>query len=99
MAHWRDLAPQALHIQSYEALVGDAEGESRRMAEFCDLDWSRDCLDVNKRRGAQWTRSSDQVRNPIHMAGVGRGQARAEALSAFTDGYESWRERLAKKAR
>ncbi len=99
MAHWRDLAPQALHVQSYEALVGDAEGESRRMAEFCGLDWSRDCLDVNKRRGAQWTRSSDQVRNPIHMAGVGRGQARAEALSAFTDGYESWRERLAKKAR
>ena len=99
MSHWRDLDPQALHIQSYEALVGDSEGESRRLADFCDLDWSQDCLKADNRSGAHWTRSSDQVRNPISMAGVGRGQARADMLSAFTDGYEAWRERLGKKAK
>ena len=99
MSHWRDLAPDALHVQSYEALVGDADGESRRLAAFCGLSWDRECLAAQKRSGAQWTRSSDQVRDPIHMTGVGRGQAHSDMLTAFSDGYEAWVERLDKKAR
>ena len=45
MAHWRGVLPadRFLEVQ-YEELVADREALTRRMIEFCGLDWDDACL-------------------------------------------------------
>ena len=71
MAHWRSLLPDFVLDLSYEALVGDQEGESRRLLEFCGLDWDAAVLDYPKAERSVITASAAQVREPIFTSSVG----------------------------
>ncbi len=72
MNHWK----QALNIPimdvSYEGLVGDQENISRKLIEFCGLDWTDDCLQFHKTKRFVATASYDQVRKPIYKKSVAR---------------------------
>ena len=72
MAHWKEtLRIPVLDIQ-YEDLVSDQEGVSRRLIEFCDLDWDDQCLKFHETRRHVATASYDQVRQPLYKRSVGR---------------------------
>ena len=71
MAHWRSLLPDFVLDLSYEALVGDQEGESRRLLEFCGLDWDAAVLDYPKAERSVITASAAQVREPIFTSSIG----------------------------
>ena len=58
----------------YEALVADQEPWSRRIIEFCGLDWDESCLRYYERANAAHTLSYDQVRRPIYTSSVGRAR-------------------------
>jgi tetratricopeptide (TPR) repeat protein len=71
MDHWRAVLGPAMLTVSYEALVADPEAVSRRIVEFCGLDWERTCLDFHAQTGATTTASAVQVRRPIYNTSVG----------------------------
>jgi tetratricopeptide (TPR) repeat protein len=74
MAHWqRELDLSILTVQ-YEALVEDQAGVSRRIIEFCGLDWDDRCLRYYERADPAHTLSYDQVRQPIYTTSVGRAR-------------------------
>jgi len=56
----------------YEALVGDLEGQSRRLIDFLGLDWEPACLDFHRTQRAVTTLSVWQVRQQIYTRSVGR---------------------------
>lgn len=72
MGHWK----QALRIPildvQYEDMVANQEEESRRLVEFCGLQWEERCLDFHKNRRSVNTFSYDQVRRPIYKKSVER---------------------------
>lgn len=72
MNHWK----QVLNIQimdvSYEELVSDQENISRKLIEFCDLDWTDEWLQFHKTKRFVATASYDQVRRPIYKKSVAR---------------------------
>lgn len=72
MAHWRDVLPLPVLDVRYEDLVAGQEGESRRMVQFCGLDWDPRCLDFHERKGEVRTASFWQVRRPVYASSVGR---------------------------
>jgi hypothetical protein len=47
-AHWLSLLPLHMTEVNYERLVGDLEGESRRLIEFLGLEWEPACLDFHR---------------------------------------------------
>jgi tetratricopeptide (TPR) repeat protein len=70
--HWRRVLPQRLLTIDYETLVGDLEGESRRLIEFLGLDWEPACLEFYKTDRPVLTASGWQVRQPLYTQSVGR---------------------------
>ena len=71
MAHWRALLPDFVLDLSYAALVADQEGESRRLLEFCGLEWDDAVLDYQKAERSVITASAAQVREPIYATSIG----------------------------
>lgn len=70
--HWREALPRKPHEITYETLVGDLEGESRRLIEFLGLDWDPACLSFHETERSVKTASMWQVRQPLYASSVGR---------------------------
>ncbi|KPK55486.1 MAG: hypothetical protein AMJ59_23825 [Gammaproteobacteria bacterium SG8_31] len=60
-----------LHV-TYEGLLEDQEGVSRRLIEFCGLAWEAACLDFAANPRPAATLSRWQVRQPVYRRSVGR---------------------------
>lgn len=81
MAFWRKAVPGRILELSYEGLVEDQEGETRRLLAHCGLDWSDECLNFHAYSGAVSTPSAAQVRRPIYRDSVARWRRHADALA------------------
>jgi tetratricopeptide (TPR) repeat protein len=89
MGLWESLFPgQVLHL-SYEQLVADQEGQTRRLLEHCRLTWDAACLAFHENSAAVATPSAAQVRRPLNADGVGRWRSHAEALQPVQAWLES----------
>lgn len=72
MRHWGSvLSGQLLEVQ-YEELVTDLAATTRRMLEFCGLEWEEQCLHFEHNRRPVLTASNWQVRQPLYSSSVGR---------------------------
>jgi tetratricopeptide (TPR) repeat protein len=65
MRHWRALLPDKVFVLSYEALIDDPEGASRRLVEFVGLPWDAACLEFHTSDRPVLTSSGVQVRRPL----------------------------------
>jgi hypothetical protein len=75
MAHWHSVLPPGRIIDvRYETMVGDLEGEARRIIAHCGLAWDSRCLDFHRTERSIRTASAAQVRRPIYATSVGRGR-------------------------
>ncbi len=72
MAHWNTVLPLPVLDVRYEELVDDTEAVSRRIVEFCGLQWDPACLAFHGRDRAVQTASLWQVRQPIYRTSVQR---------------------------
>ncbi|QUT07124.1 sulfotransferase [Sphingobium phenoxybenzoativorans] len=80
MAMWERLYPDRVLQLSYEALVADQEGQTRRLLDHCRLEWDEACLSFHENRAAVATPSAAQVRRPINADAVGKWRSYADAL-------------------
>jgi tetratricopeptide (TPR) repeat protein len=72
MAHWMQVLPVPIFELRYEELIADQEAVSRRLLEFCCLDWDERCLRFNETDRPVLTPSALQVRRPLYRSAVGR---------------------------
>lgn len=74
MEHWQVLYADKILTIEYESLISDQESETRRMVEFCDLDWEESCLQFHENDRVVKTASFLQVRKPIYKTSQGRSR-------------------------
>lgn len=73
MEHWRNVLPEAaFHEVQYEELVTDKEAQTRRLIEYCGLEWNDACLESHKTERSIKTASVTQVRLPVYTSSVER---------------------------
>jgi len=74
MEHWQQLFPDKILDVSYENVVVDTEGQTRRIIEFCDLPWDDGCLNEKPDRHQNITRTASiwQARQPVYQSSVHR---------------------------
>jgi hypothetical protein len=72
MGHWRDVLPLEILDVQYEKLLDDLECESRRLLDYCELNWEEACLDFHRSQRAVRTASSWQVRQPLYRTAMAR---------------------------
>ncbi len=72
MDHWRRVLPIPVYEARYDLLVSDQEAESRKLIEFCDLEWDEACLRFHENKRPVLTASNWQVRQPMYKSSVER---------------------------
>lgn len=88
MAFWHDKFPGRVLEVSYEDLIADQAGETRRLLDHCDLEWSDDCLNFHTNNAPVSTPSAAQVRRPIYRDSVARWKQHAEILEPVRRYFE-----------
>jgi tetratricopeptide (TPR) repeat protein len=83
MAHWRAVAPDSFLDVDYEELVSQPEEQSRRLIDWCGLDWEPECLEFYRSDAPAATASAAQVRRPIYSSSVGNWRNYEQQLAPF----------------
>jgi hypothetical protein len=89
MAHWQAQEPDAIHHLSYEALVADQHGETRKLLAFCGLDWQDGCAQFHDNPTASTTASAVQIRRPIYDSSVSQWRHYEKQLAGLRGRLES----------
>jgi tetratricopeptide (TPR) repeat protein len=84
MAHWHSLIPM-LKVP-YEEVVENPEQWSRKLVDYCGLDWEEQCLRFYEVGQMTRTASYDQVRQPIYTSAVGRWKHYESHLTQLFEG-------------
>ena len=93
MAHWRSMLPadRLLDVQ-YEELVSDREAVTRRMVEFCGLDWDEACMRPEENVRSVKTPSVWQVRQPVYKTSMARWKKYEPWLGPFAELFDDPRQ-------
>lgn len=68
--HWKRVLGDEIYEIQYEDLIANQESQTRRLIDFCGLDWEDACLDFHENNAASSTASALQVRQPIYSSSV-----------------------------
>jgi tetratricopeptide (TPR) repeat protein len=84
ITHWRANLPANRFIEvAYEDIVHDQENQTRRLLEFCGLEWQPSCLRFHENKAPVSTASSVQVRQPLYSGSIGRWQRYGDKLDGL----------------
>ena len=67
MVFWNQLYPDKIYDICYEDLTTNQEEETRKLLEYCELEWDKNCLYFHKNKRAVKTTSSLQVRQKMYQ--------------------------------
>jgi hypothetical protein len=85
MDHWHATLQSSMYTVSYDALVADQRAETRKLLEFCGLDWQEACMDFHRNASATTTASAVQVRQPLYDTSVDQWRHYAAPLAQLND--------------
>ena len=70
-----------IFILDNEELVADQEEVSKKIIEFCKLNWEKECLNFHQTKRQVRTASIEQVRQPINNKSIGAWKKYKESLN------------------
>tara|TARA_S200000501_G_scaffold260815_1_gene244778 strand:- start:1070 stop:2617 length:1548 start_codon:yes stop_codon:yes gene_type:complete len=70
MSFWHNKIPNYIYDCNYENLVENQVEETKRLIEFCNLEWEENCIDYTKNNSGIKTISLSQARSPIYKSSV-----------------------------
>jgi tetratricopeptide (TPR) repeat protein len=70
MKHWKKVLPNYIYDISYEKLIENQEGETRKLLKKCNLIWNDQCIQFHKNKRPVVTASLFQIRSPIYKKSV-----------------------------
>ena len=66
MRFWHERFPGRIYDLNYEQLTENQEAETRKLLDYCGLDWEDRCLEFEKTERLNKTASAAQVRNRMY---------------------------------
>jgi hypothetical protein len=84
MDHWQATMPAAIYPLSYEALVADQRGETRKLLDFCGLEWQDSCIEFHRNPSPTTTASAAQVRRRLYNSSVSQWRHYAAELAELS---------------
>ena len=90
MSFWHDLYPTKIYDLSYEDLTTNQEDETRKLLEYCDLDWDENCLNFHTNNRAVKTISSLQVRQKMYQGSSENWKKYRAYIKPLIDGLKHY---------
>ena len=72
MQHWEQVTDIPMLTVDYEDMIENQEAVSRRILDFCGLEWDDTVMQFHKNKRDVATASFDQVRQPIYTSSLAR---------------------------
>ena len=85
MQHWKSALDLPILTVRYEDMIADQEAVTRKMLEFCDLEWDERCLQFHKSERHVATASYDQVRQKIYTKSRARWKNYEKHIAPLLD--------------
>ena len=85
MEHWDRVLPGKILRVNNEDVIEDLEGQVKRMLDFLELPFERECISFHETDRSVRTASSEQVRQPINKKGMGRWKPYAKNLKPLLE--------------
>jgi len=86
MQHWPTTMPGSIHEVSYESLIADQRAETRKLLEYCGLEWEDACVEFHRNPRATTTASASQVRRPLYASSVSQWRHYEVQLTELRNG-------------
>jgi tetratricopeptide (TPR) repeat protein len=67
LSFWHELFPGKIYDLVYENLTTNQEEETKKLLEYCELDWDKNCLNFHKSKREVKTASVMQVRKKMYQ--------------------------------
>ena len=67
MSFWHERFPDQIYDICYEDLTTNQEEETRKLLEYCDLDWDENCLNFHSNKRSVKTASALKVRKKMYQ--------------------------------
>ena len=90
MRYWHEMFPGKVYDISYEDLTTNQEDETRKLLEYCELEWDQNCLDFHKNKRAVDTASVLQVRQKMYQGSSEAWKEHEEYLQPLTKALSSY---------
>ncbi len=89
MKFWFEKHADDIFVLDNEELVNNQENMSKKLIEYCELEWEEQCLDFHKNKRQVRTASIEQVRKPINNKSIGAWKKYEDYLSEMLLGLKS----------
>ncbi len=89
LAHWHAAMPGQILDVPYDELVRDPENMTRKVLQFCGLEWEPGCIDLTRNTRAVATLSAAQVRDRIHTRAFEEWRPYERHLTGLKEGLAS----------
>ncbi|MEM0976338.1 MAG: sulfotransferase [Pseudomonadota bacterium] len=86
---WRELMPGGFYELFYEKLTENPEEETRKLIDYCGLEWEDACLSFHEQESTVRTLSIYQARQPIYKSSVALWENYKEELKPMLEILES----------
>jgi tetratricopeptide (TPR) repeat protein len=86
MDYWHQVLPAGTIMDvQYEEVVGDVEGNARKLIDFVGLDWDPACVAFHQSKRPVKTASVAQVRKPVYTGSVERWRKYGPGMQPLVD--------------
>ena len=90
MSFWHEQFPNQIYDICYEDLTTNQEEETRKLLEYCDLDWDENCLNFHSNKRPVKTASALQVRKKMYQGSSEAWKKYEAYLQPLIKGLDSY---------
>ena len=90
MDFWHKKFPGKIYDICYEDLTTNQEEETKKLLEYCELDWDENCLNFHKNKRAVKTSSSLQVREKMYKGSSQAWKKYGAHIQPLVDGLKPY---------
>jgi len=90
MDFWHNLYPNKIYDLCYEDLTNNQENETKKLLEYCDLDWDKNCLNFHQNERQVKTPSTLQVRQKIYKGSSDAWKEHWAHIQPLINGLKSY---------
>ena len=70
MQFWNEIFKDDIYNLNYEKLINNQQSETKKLLEYCELEWDVNCMRPHKNKKSVATASISQVRSPIYKTSI-----------------------------
>ena len=85
MRHWAATLPGAIYELRYEDLIRNLQNETRRVLQFCGLDWDNACVNFHANPSPITTASAAQARRPLYETSISQWRHYRRQLASLEE--------------